>query len=87
MLVSAGNAFALNYSLPLGEWSDVKLMGRGNRTFLAVDGKSEMEFTTKIGVNGAAFVRREMAIVAPLRTIGGGGFKGMMRNVTLVDYA
>lgn len=48
MLVAAGNAFALNYSSPVGNWTDAKLIGRGNRILLGVEGK-EMEFLTKVG--------------------------------------
>ncbi|KAH7021360.1 glycoside hydrolase superfamily [Microdochium trichocladiopsis] len=60
MVVSAGNAFALNYSLPVGEWVNASLIGRGNQTFFSVatqdggDGE-EMEFTTTIGINGESF--------------------------------
>ncbi|KAK5134586.1 hypothetical protein LTR08_006372 [Meristemomyces frigidus] len=85
MLVSAGNAFALNYSLPAGEWADATLIGRGNRTFFAVNGGEEMEFTTKLGVNGASFVWANMAVVAPLETVGGGKWRGEMRSIKLVD--
>ena len=87
MLLSAGNAFALKYSLPVGQWTDASLIARGNRTFFAVNGGSEMEFTTKIGVNGAGFVWANMAVVAPLETIGGGSWEGAMKAVKLVDYA
>ncbi|KAF2773245.1 glycoside hydrolase [Teratosphaeria nubilosa] len=87
MLVSAGNAFALNYSLPTGVWTDLSLSGRGNRTFLSVDGCDEMEFTTKIGVIGNSFVWREMSIVAPLATISGGEWEGEMRSVKLLNHA
>jgi len=87
MLVSAGNAFALNYSLPAGDWLNAALIGRGNRTFFSVDGGNEMEFTAKIGVNGESFVWANMAIVAPLQTIGGGSWCGEMRNIMLFDYA
>lgn len=88
MLVSAGNAFALNYSLPIGEWVEAKLMGRGNRTFFAVAGMDdEMEFRTVVGVNGERFAWSEMAIVAPLNVIGGGGWEGLLKRMKLVDYA
>ncbi|KAI6994426.1 hypothetical protein KC329_g2838 [Hortaea werneckii] len=87
MLVSAGNAFALNYTLPIGVWTDAALIGRGNRTFFAVDGGEEMEFTTTIGINGESFVWAPMQIVAPLSEIGGGGWKGEMRELELVAYA
>ena len=87
MLVSAGNAFALNYSLPIGQWVDASRIARGNRTFFAVDGGSEMEFTTTIGVNGESFAWANMAVVAPLQRIGGGSWEGMMKGVELVNHA
>ncbi|WPH03005.1 glycoside hydrolase family 20 protein [Acrodontium crateriforme] len=87
MLVSGGNAFALNYSLPVGKWVDAKLIGRGNQTFFAVDGGDEMEFKTRIGINGLYTRWTRMAIVAPLQTIGGGSWEGLVKSVELVDYA
>ncbi|GAB1730024.1 hypothetical protein NU195Hw_g3448t1 [Hortaea werneckii] len=87
MLVAAGNAFALNYSLPTDVWVDAALIGRGNRTFFAVDGNEEMEFTTTVGINGESFVWAPMQIVAPLGEIGGRDWKGEMREVELVGYA
>jgi hexosaminidase len=87
MLISAGNAFPLNYSLPVGEWVDASLIGQGNRTFFSVDGRRDLEFTGKIGVNGEFFEWVTMAVVAPLQTIGGGSWDGMMKGVKLVDYA
>lgn len=87
MLVSAGNAFALNYSLPVGQWLNAKLLGRGNQTFFSVNNGPEMEFTTKIGVNGEYFVWAPMALVAPLQTVGGSTWSGAIKNITLFDYA
>jgi hexosaminidase len=87
MLVSAGNAFALNYSLPIGHWIDASLIGRGNQTFFSVDGGDEMEFKTHIGVNGEEMVWTTMSIVAPLQTIGGSTWEGKMRTFKLLDYA
>ncbi|KAK5175861.1 uncharacterized protein LTR77_001001 [Saxophila tyrrhenica] len=87
MLVSGSNAFPLNYSLPLDQWVDASLVGRGNRTFFQVDGGREMEFKTHIGVNGEEMVWAEMGIVAPVREIGGGGWEGWVRGVELVGHA
>ncbi|CZT25522.1 uncharacterized protein RCC_11255 [Ramularia collo-cygni] len=87
MLVTGGEAYALNYSLPVGQWVDASLIGKGNRTYFSVNDEAEMEFTTKMGINGASFVWAEMAIVAPLRRIGGDGWEGEMKSVKLVDYA
>lgn len=85
-MVAAGNAFALNYSLPVNEWTHAKLIGRGNQTFFAVNDKPEMEFLTKIGWNGVQFVWSEMAFEAPLETIGE-GFKGQIKNIELKSTA
>lgn len=88
MMISGGNAFPLNYTLPVGKWTEASLIARGNRTFFAVEGeKKEMEFKTKIGVNGDYFAWSTMAFVAPMRTIGGGDWEGEMKSVKLVDHA
>ncbi|PWY96657.1 beta-hexosaminidase [Aspergillus sclerotioniger CBS 115572] len=64
-LVSGGNPYSLNYSLPVGVWTDVKLMGRGNRTLLSVNGGMEMEFLARLGVNGERLVWGPIAVEAP----------------------
>lgn len=87
MLVAAGSAFALNYSFPVGMWTDAELIGRGNGTFLKVGKEMEMQFLTKIGVNGEAFVWRNIGIEAPIARIGGGGFEGWVGGVKLFDHA
>jgi hexosaminidase len=87
MLIAAGNAFALNYSLPLNTWTDASLIGRGNQTFFGIGNGVELEFLTKIGVDGEYFVWAPMAIEAPLATIGGNGFTGLMKDIKLVHYA
>lgn len=83
MLVSAGNAFALNYSLPVGEWVDAKLIARGNRTFFDNGNGTEQEFITKVGVNGESFAWSRIAVVAPLATIGGGSWEGRIKGAKL----
>ena len=87
MLISAGNAFPLNYSLPVGDWIDASLIARGNRMFFAVDGGREMEFTGKIGINGEYSEWVTRAVAAPLQTVGGGSWEGMMKRVKLIDHA
>lgn len=86
MIVSAGNAFALNYTLPVGDWVDVALIARGNRTFFQA-GKTEHEFLAIIGVNGERFAWAPLSVVAPIQTIGGGGWEGSLKDVKLVDHA
>lgn len=89
MLVAGGNAFALNYTFPEGQWTNASLTARGPRTFLAVESaedgglETEMEFTTTLGINGAYFVWAPIAVEAPLRTIGGGGFEGELGYLRL----
>lgn len=92
MFMSAGNAFALNYTLPVGEWVDASVIGRGDQTFFKAatqggeDG-GEMEFTTTVGINGESFAWARMAFVAPLQVVGGGEWEGELRSVKLVDHA
>ncbi|KAL1851274.1 hypothetical protein Plec18170_006599 [Paecilomyces lecythidis] len=86
-LISSGNPYSLNYSLPLNTWTDVSLIGRGNRTFLEVspstkDESTTMEFLARLGVNGDSLVWAPIAIEAPLAKIGE-GFEGLMRDVAL----
>ncbi|PYH66676.1 beta-hexosaminidase [Aspergillus vadensis CBS 113365] len=81
-LVSGGNPYTLNYSLPVGKWSDVSLIGKGNKTFLSVDGGEKMEFLARLGVNGEYSVWAPIAIEAPVQRIGE-GFVGMMGEVKL----
>lgn len=87
MLITAGNAFPLNYSLPVGQWVDASLVGRGNKTLFSVNGGEEMEFLAKIGINGESFAWANMDVVAPLQTIGGGQWKGAIKSLEVVDHA
>ncbi|KAF7197826.1 Beta-hexosaminidase [Pseudocercospora fuligena] len=87
MIVSAGNAFALNYSLPVGDWVDAALIARGNQTFFRVHGKKEHEFLAIVGVNGERFAWAPLSVVAPIQTIGGGEWEGDLKDVKLVDHA
>ncbi|PYH44571.1 glycoside hydrolase [Aspergillus saccharolyticus JOP 1030-1] len=77
-LVSGGNAYSLNYSLP------------GNKTFLRVSegngAQTSLEFLTRLGVNGDSLVWAPIAIEAPLARVAE-GFTGMMRAVSLWGVA
>jgi hexosaminidase len=83
-LVSGGNPYSLNYSLPRDEWTHVKLVGRGDSTLLAVTNeKSEtetMEFLTYFGTLFLVWV--PVSVVAPLARIGE-GFTGFVRDIVL----
>ncbi|KXT11042.1 hypothetical protein AC579_7319 [Pseudocercospora musae] len=87
MIVSAGNAFALNYSLPVGDWVDAALIARGNQTFFRVDGTNEHEFLAIVGVNGERFAWAPLSVVAPIQKLGGGEWEGDVKEVQLVDHA
>jgi hexosaminidase len=86
-LVSGGYAYALNYSLPIGEWTQAKLVRSGNRTFFTAGEDPAMEFLVRVGVNGERFEWGPMAINAPVQTIGGGAWEGEISEVRLFDYA
>ncbi|GAB1208293.1 hypothetical protein APSETT445_007037 [Aspergillus pseudonomiae] len=85
-LISGGNPYSLNYSLPLDTWTQVHLVGRGNQTLLSVSdsgaGSTTMEFLARLGINGESQVWAPIAIEAPLARIGE-GFNGMMKEVVL----
>ncbi|KAJ5116299.1 hypothetical protein N7456_000647 [Penicillium angulare] len=89
-LISGGNPYSLNYTLPINTWTDVSLVGRGNTTLLTVSGKGTksktMEFLARIGVNGQSLVWAPIAVEAPLSRIGQ-GFTGLMQNIILKDGA
>ncbi len=93
MLITGGDAYILNYTLPLNVWTDVHLIGIGNATYLSVTPSNSTmetvhEFTTTIGDYSNSFIwNNPMAIEAPVAVIGGDSFEGQMRNVTLVDGA
>ena len=90
MLVAAGNAFVLDYSLPVNTWSDVSLIGRGNATFLTVSSGNKTvtkEFVAGLGLSaGQGPSEINIAIEAPLARIGE-GFEGSMKSITLIGSA
>ncbi|KAJ5772242.1 hypothetical protein N7520_002771 [Penicillium odoratum] len=84
-LISGGNPYSLNYTLPINVWTEVSLIGNGNATLLTVSGKgtsTTMEFLTNIGVDGNSFVWAPIGVEAPLTRIGE-GFTGMIQNIML----
>ncbi|OHF04042.1 glycosyl hydrolase family 20 [Colletotrichum orchidophilum] len=87
MLFSGGNTYALNYTFPVGSWTNASLIGRGKQTFLDVGDGEPKEFLTIIGWNGAQFVWQPIAVEAPLARVGGSGFEGVISGMKLVDHA
>jgi hexosaminidase len=93
MLVTGGNAYVLNYTLPLHIWTHINLIGIGNATYLSVTPSTTSEetvheFTAMIGDYSNSFIwNNPMAIEAPVAVIGGDNFQGEMKKVTLVDGA
>ncbi|KAI1390472.1 glycoside hydrolase family 20 protein [Hypoxylon trugodes] len=89
-LVSGGNRFPLNYSLPLNAWTDVTLALRGNQTFFEVGNTTPMEFLTRFepngvqSANGVMVVWASIAIELPFSKIGT-DFHGRLRNIQLKD--
>jgi hexosaminidase len=90
--VTGGNAYVLNYTLPVDVWSAVKVIGLNNATYFSVteQGKKEEvhEFTATIGTVSSAYVwNNPMGIEVPLQTIGGGAFEGYLSQVELQNWA
>ncbi|PLB43525.1 glycoside hydrolase [Aspergillus steynii IBT 23096] len=79
--ISGGNAYSLNYSLPLNTWTDVRVVGKGAHTMFVVESDS-MEFFTRLGLDGQGHLWAPIAIEAPLKRIGE-GFTGMIKDIVL----
>jgi hexosaminidase len=93
MLVTNGFSYILNYTFPVNSWTDVKLIGINNATYLSTtptgsSDESVHEFTATLGILDNSFVwGNPMAIEAPIAVIGGDSFEGQMQNVKLIDGA
>jgi hexosaminidase len=85
MLYSGGNTYRLNYTFPVGEWTNASLYTEGRHTFLHVGNSKPMEFLTILGWAGRGFVWQPIAMEAPLATVGGGGFEGIISKLKLID--
>ena len=92
MMVTGGNPYILNYTLPIGVWTDVNLVAINNATYFVVkenNGTEQVhEFTATIGDYSNSFVwNNPMSIEAPIAEIGGDSFEGLIKSVTLKDGA
>ncbi|KAL1861662.1 hypothetical protein VTK73DRAFT_6993 [Phialemonium thermophilum] len=88
-LLAGGNYFRLNETVPRGRWFDLAIVGRDNRTFASVDGGDEAQFLTRMGINGVYFHWAEIAIEAPVKTVGGqsSGWTGLLGGMSLTSTA
>jgi hexosaminidase len=93
---ASGNFYALNTELPLNQWLDLTLIGRGKETFASVVARetgevllNEEEFMIMMGISGVAFYDAVMAIEAPLQEVGGQGcgWTGEFGGLTLTSTA
>jgi hexosaminidase len=85
MMFSGDSAYALNYTFPVGEWTQVTLRAEGRHTYLDVEGDEPREFLTILGWQGNRYVWEKMAFEAPIAKIGGGEFEGIVSKMKLVD--
>lgn len=95
-LLAGGNYFRLNATVPLNEAVDLHVVGRGNRTFASVTAAArgtvlveEEEFLAVVGINGLYHHWAEIAVEAPLETIGGegSGWSGTLGGFSLTSVA
>ncbi|KAH8591707.1 glycoside hydrolase superfamily [Bisporella sp. PMI_857] len=88
-LFAGGSYFRLNSTVPYNEWFDLSLIGRGNRTYAAINGGVEEEFFAIMGINGIYHHRAEIAIEAPLKILGGqsSGWSGFFSGMSLTSTA
>jgi hexosaminidase len=96
-MVSASHPYSLNYTLPVGTWTHLALVGRGNSTVLEIYNKCQGQrethtFTTRVdtgGVQASGGTRHvwlPIAFEAPVQRIGQ-GFEGMIKEFTLKELA
>jgi hexosaminidase len=88
-LFQGGNYYRLNTSLPLHSRIDLEIIGRGNQTFAKLNNRTEEQFLTKMGINGARFEWGPMAIEAPVHQLGGqnAGWSGEVFALKLESLA
>ncbi|KAI0138750.1 glycoside hydrolase family 20 protein [Hypoxylon sp. NC0597] len=102
-LFASGNYYRLNSTVPVGQWINLSIIGRGNQTFASVQETSieeplptigstaatEEEFLAILGINGVSFVWAPIAIEAPLKQIGGSnsGWTGQLAAMSLSSVA
>ncbi|KAJ4156125.1 hypothetical protein LMH87_001338 [Akanthomyces muscarius] len=88
-LLASNNYYPLNLTLPINQWVDVTIRGKGAQTFgsiLPQDGfLEEEEFQRVMGIAGKELRWAPIAVEAPLGTVA--GFNGMLRNLTLTNSA
>lgn len=96
---ASGNYYRLPPSdISFEDWVDVRIIGRGNQTFAEMTPSAStfskvtttrQEFRAEIGLHGDGMKSVEIAIEAPLHTIGGAGcgWTGQVRAFSLLDEA
>ncbi|KAE8443659.1 hypothetical protein EG329_001517 [Mollisiaceae sp. DMI_Dod_QoI] len=94
MFITSGEPYVLNYTLPIHSWTDVKIVSINNATYFVTSpsgsdcAETVNEFTTTIGDDSNSFIwGNPMSIEAPIASIGGDLFEGMLTDVKLVDGA
>ena len=88
-LLAGGNYYRTDVRVPTGRWFDLRLVGRGNRTFVGLDKGREVQVVTRMGIDGDEMRVAEIAIEAPLGEIGGAGsgWEGLFRGMVLTSTA
>lgn len=83
---ATGQLYALNYTLPTHTWTKVVIRATRDYTY-AILGDSITDkryWTTNMDIWGEYMQEGNMSFAAPAKTIGGEGFIGSIRNVSLV---
>lgn len=80
-VISGGNLFSLNYTIPLQIWTELSLVGRGYATLLTVLSKGEQPRTTECKLATAS-----IGVEAPVARVGE-GFRGVIQDVKLTNSA
>ncbi|KAF4592246.1 glycoside hydrolase family 20 protein [Ophiocordyceps camponoti-floridani] len=90
-LLASGTYHRLKLTMPLGEWVELSLRGRGNQTFVSLERMrdrvaiGEEEFRVVMGINGERLRSDMVAIEAPVEKVT--GWRGQLRGMRLTRRA
>lgn len=83
---ATGQLYTLNYTLPMDAWTTVAIHATREYTYAIIDDdESTMRFWyTDMDIWGERMQLGNMSFAAPAQQIGGGGFSGVIKDVSLV---
>lgn len=83
---ATGQLYTLNYTLSSDAWTNVAIHATRDYTYAVIDGDESTPWYwyTSMDIWGERIQLGNMSFAAPAQQIGGGGFEGSIKNVSLV---